>query len=61
MLILTLFLCVVEARFFYSKERNFEKMTTDIKKDIETDIKDNIKGMYYTPLGYFFFGYTTQE
>ena len=24
-------------------------------------LKDNIKGMYYTPLGYFFFGYTTQE
>ena len=52
---------MVEARFFYSKERNFEKMTTDIKKDIETDIKDNIKGMYYTPLGYFFFGYTSKK
>ena len=24
-------------------------------------LKDNIKGMYYTPLGYFFFGYTSKK
>jgi len=24
-------------------------------------IKDDIQGMYYTPLGYFFFGYTTRN
>ena len=24
-------------------------------------LKDDIKGMYYTPLGFFFFSYTTKE